>query len=103
LKLQDGFDANSGIDELLHTNLKKISDVSLHRTGDLLWKHHEVIEKYLSQKAQEIFSLDNTIILIRLTNTYFESSKKNSDIAAFGRSKEKRSDCPIVTLALVVF
>jgi hypothetical protein len=31
---------------------------------------------------------------------YFEGRKKNSKIARFGRSKEKRSDCKIVVLAL---
>jgi transposase len=31
-----------------------------------------------------------------------ESPKRNSKIARFGRSKEKRSDCPLVTLALIV-
>jgi hypothetical protein len=37
-----------------------------------------------------------------LSNTYFEGSKKGSTLAKFGRSKEKRSDCKIVVLALVI-
>ena len=37
-----------------------------------------------------------------MTNSYFESPKRHSKIAAYGRSKEKRRDCPLVTLALVV-
>ena len=37
-----------------------------------------------------------------MTNTYFEGSKKGSKLAKFGRSKEKRSDCKIVVLALVI-
>lgn len=36
-----------------------------------------------------------------LTNTYFEGRKVSSELAAFGRSKEKRSDCKLVVLALV--
>jgi transposase len=40
--------------------------------------------------------------LYDLTNTYFEGRKVNSKIAKFGRSKEKRSDCKLVVLAMVV-
>ena len=42
------------------------------------------------------------ITLYALTNTYFEGNGKGNANAAFGRSKEKRSDCPLVTLALVL-
>jgi hypothetical protein len=93
---------SSGIGEFLGEDLSKLSDQGLHRTGDTLWKHHDAIERYLSEKAQKVFSLDNTILLYDLTNTYFETSKKGSEIAFFGKSKEKRTDCPLVTLALVV-
>lgn len=92
----------SSIGEFLGEDVSKLSDQGLHRTGDILWKHHEAIERYLSQRAQQVFSLDNTILLYDLTNTYFETSKKGSQIANFGKSKEKRTDCPLVTLALVV-
>ena len=37
-----------------------------------------------------------------LTNTYFEGESRANENAAFGRSKEKRTDCPLVTLALVL-
>jgi len=37
-----------------------------------------------------------------LTNTYFEGSGKYNDLAANGHSKEKRTDCPLVTLGLVL-
>ena len=37
-----------------------------------------------------------------LTNTYFEGRAFNNELANRGKSKEKRSDCPLVTLALVV-
>ena len=33
---------------------------------------------------------------------YFEGSKRNSKIAKPGRSKERRNDRPLVTLALTV-
>ncbi len=36
------------------------------------------------------------------TNTYFEGEKRNSQLAKFGRSKEKRNDAKLIVLALVV-
>lgn len=42
------------------------------------------------------------MFLYDLTNTYFEGSAFNNELANRGKSKEKRSDCPLVTLALVV-
>jgi len=40
--------------------------------------------------------------LYDLTNTYFEGRKAGSEIAQFGRSKGKRINCKLATLALVV-
>jgi len=92
---------NSAICELLKTDAK-VYDNALHRTSCLLLENHEEIEQYLSDKAREIFNLKETVILYDLTNTYFEGSKRNSKIAKPGRSKERRNDRPLVTLALTV-
>jgi len=79
-----------------------INDNGLHRSAKLLWKNHEIIEKKLADKARDIFTLNDKIILYDLTNTYFEGSKRNSIKAKRGNSKEKRTDCPLLTLALTV-
>ena len=68
----------------------------------LLYKEKDHLEIYLSKKTCELFDLEDQIILYDLTNTCFEGSKRSSELARFGRSKEKRSDCPLVVLALVV-
>ncbi|GAB1415131.1 hypothetical protein MASR2M117_14550 [Paludibacter sp.] len=41
-------------------------------------------------------------MLFDLTNFYFEGSKRGSKKAKFGRSKEKRSDCRLLVLALAI-
>ena len=46
--------------------------------------------------------MNRSIVLYDLTNTYFEGQCKQNPKAQFGRSKEKRSDCPLVTLGLVL-
>ena len=92
---------NSSICELLGSK-DNVYDNILHRTSVKIWANQDKIEQKLAKKAREIFNLKETIILYDLSNTYFESSKKDSDIAKFGRSKDKRNDRPIITLALTV-
>jgi hypothetical protein len=92
---------NSGIRELMGSEVK-VYDMALHRVAVKLWENREEIEKNLSEKARDLFSLDEKIILYDLTNTYFEGKKKGSHVAQFAISKEKRNDCKVVTLALVV-
>lgn len=91
----------SGVSELLGVKAK-VYDTALHRTAVLLWENHVAIEQELSNRAREIFSLQENIILYDLTNSYFEGSKSGSKVAKHGRSKEKRSDCPLITLSLTI-
>ena len=92
---------DSAILELLQSNIN-VYDTALHRTAVLLWEQHDKIEQRLSQAAREIFGLKETIILYDLTNTYFEGSKKGSKIANHAKSKDKRDDRPLITLALTL-
>ena len=91
----------SGVGELLDPQVK-VYDTALHRAAVLLWENHVAIEQELSNRAKEIFFLKETVILYDLTNTYFEGSKRGSKVAGYGKSKEKRNDCPLVTLSLTV-
>ena len=54
------------------------------------------------ERTQALFGFELTVTLYDLTNTYFEGTAKINPKAKHGRSKEKRSDCPLVTLALVL-
>jgi hypothetical protein len=92
---------DSAILELLQAKIN-VYDTALHRTAVLLWEHHDKIEQRLSQAAREIFGLKETVILYDLTNTYFEGSKKGSKIAKHAKSKDKRDDRPLITLALTL-
>ena len=74
----------------------------LYQVSDQLWKHREAIETHLYQQARDLFSFSETITLYDLTNTFFEGEAKTNPKAKRGRSKEKRSDCPLVTLGLVL-
>lgn len=91
----------SALDELLETTFERLSLKSVYSIGDLLHKKKEAIEDHLKEKEANLFSLKNTIRLYDLTNTYFEGSATTVLKAKKGRSKEKRNDCPLVTLGVV--
>jgi len=93
---------NSGICELLGIDANKVSHHKLYRISRMLSDQQERIESYLSKKTSELFDLQDKIILYDLTNSYFEGRKLKSILASFAKSKEKRQDCKLITLALVV-
>jgi len=93
---------NSAVCELLGIKAHQINHHQLYRISRLFSAQKDKIESWLSRKTTDLFALQDRIILYDLTNTYFEGQKLGSQIALFGRSKEKRSDAKLVTLALVV-
>jgi transposase len=92
----------SGIDELMDTDFDALSQQRVYKVSDMLLKYKQRIEEHLSFKERNLFNLQEKIILYDLTNTFFEGSGKYNSNARFGRSKEKRTDCPLVTLGLVL-
>jgi len=92
---------NSSICELTGYDINKMTKDKLYGSRKL-FEEKQGLENYLSRKTNELFDLHDKIILYDLTNSYFEGEKRGSRMARRGRSKEKRSDCPLVVLALVV-
>jgi len=92
----------SGLGELIGHDFEGVNLYKMYQVSDQLLKKKSAIEKHLYQKEQNLFSLQETITLYDLTNTYFEGRCLANTLAKRGHSKEKRSDCPLVTLALVL-
>ncbi len=93
---------NSAVSELFDIQPNKINRYPLYRISKKLYQYSKEIERELSSKTSNLFDLDDKIIFYDLTNTYFEGRKLYSEKAKFGRSKEKRSDAKLISLALVV-
>lgn len=93
---------NSAVCELTSYDIDKITKDKLYQSALHLYQVKDALEKHLSKRTNALFDLEDKIILYDLTNTYFEGEKSNSQLAKFGRSKEKRSDAKLVVLALVV-
>jgi hypothetical protein len=93
---------NSAVCELTGYPLEKITKDKLYKSSLKLFSEKDKIEHFLSIKTNQLFDIEDKIYLYDLTNTYFEGKKRTSKLAKYGRSKEKRSDCKIVVLAMVV-
>lgn len=93
---------NSSILELTGYDASILTKDKLYKNALDLYAVKDSLEQYLSKKTNELFDLDDKIMLYDLTNTYFEGEKRNSKLAKFGRSKEKRSDAKLVVLGMVV-
>jgi transposase len=94
--------STSSAGELMAIDFEKVSLMALYRASDSLVKHREKIEDALFQQVSSLFSLTQTVTLYDLTNTFFEGKMLNNPRAKRARSKEKRNDCPLVTLGLVL-
>ena len=92
----------SALGELLDLSFTDLSLMRLYRAGDVLLKHQEAIEAALFERALTLFGLETTVTLYDLTNTYFEGAAALNPKARRGHSKEKRTDCPLLTLGLIL-
>jgi transposase len=93
---------NSAICEITNYDKEKITKDLLYGISHKLYSIKPQLEKHLSRRTNELFDLEDKIILYDLTNTYYEGRMQGSKLARFGRSKEKRNDAKIVVLAVVV-
>lgn len=92
----------SALGELLDVDFEAMPLMRLYRVSDLLVRHREAIEQALFGRVEALFGLATTVTLYDLTNSHFEGTVAANPSAKRGRSKQKRSDCPLVTLGLVL-
>ena len=103
LKSMRIMDENSAVCELISGNQEwRPGFQSIYKVAPSLYELKEKLESHLCQKTDDLFNITNRIVLFDLTNFYFEGRKDNSKKARFGRSKEKRSDCRLLVLALCI-
>jgi transposase len=102
LETHKWLNSRTALIEMLPTDIAGVGKDIFYETADALYKHREKLEFELYNKETSLFSLERKLFLFDLTNTYFEGAAKANEIAKYGKSKEKRMDCPLVALALVV-
>jgi transposase len=94
----------SALGDLLGEDFGLAAKDNLYRCLDRLLKHREELFKYLRARWQDEFGAQFDVLLYDLTSTYFESDPPfpQGDKRRFGYSRDKRSDCVQVVIALIV-
>ena len=95
---------HSAMADLLGGDASLAADDTLYRCHDLLLEHKRALFGHLQNRWRDLFGAKFEVLLYDLTSTYFESdpSENPQDKRGFGYSRDKRSDCVQVVIALVM-
>ena len=94
----------SAMADLLGADFMLAEKNALYRCLDKLLPHKQALFSHLRQRWVDLFGAKFEVLLYDLTSTYFESSPPDddNDKRHFGYSRDKRSDCVQVVIALIV-
>lgn len=90
--------------DLLGVDERHAQDDTLYRGLDGLLEHKDALFAHLRQRWSDLFGAKFDVLLYDLTSTYFECDVPADELdpRRFGYSRDKRSDCVQVIVALVV-
>ena len=94
--------AATALEDLLGVPDSAVTKDRLYRTLDRLLRAQVPIENDLKERFGTLFQLDYDLLLYDLTSTYFEGLAEENDLAHRGYSRDHRSDCKQIVLALIV-
>ena len=104
-KLHRDWFGKSAMADLLGADFGLVEAHKLYACHDLLLQHKNALFAHLTARWRDLFNADFDVLLYDLTSTYFEinaSDVAEGDKRRHGYSRDKRSDCPQVVIALVV-
>ena len=95
---------NSALADLLGEDFALAAKDKLYRCLDKLLPHKTALFSFLQERWKDLFGASFEVLLYDLTSTYFESEPPlpPEDKRQFGYSRDRRSDCVQVVIALVV-
>ena len=92
----------SGIGEVTEPGLDTVGKNQVYEISDKLLGCRKRLEQHLREVEQRAFPCDQRLFLFDLTNFHMEGQALGNSFAAHGKSKQKRYDCPLLSLALAV-
>lgn len=94
----------TALTDLLGVDARAVQDDTLYRCHDLLLPWKEELFAHLRARWSDLFGAKYDVLLYDLTSTYFECDvpADENDPRQFGYSRDRRSDCVQVVVALVV-
>src|ERR1019366_6289654 len=96
--------ATTALPDLLEVDASVAQPATLYRCHDRLLEHKEALFAHLRERWADLFAARYDVLLYDLTSTYFECDRPEAedDPRQFGYSRDRRSDCVQVVIALVV-
>jgi len=92
----------SAMDELLNVDFAAAGKDRLYRCLDRIGPHKDALCKHLATRWKTLFDSSFDVLLYDLTSTYFEGLCEEIPKAKHGYSRDNRSDCRQVVIALVI-
>jgi transposase len=92
----------TALEELLGVPDAQVTKDRLYRTLDQLLSAKDAIERDIKEQLGTLFDLTFDLVLCDLTSSFFEGLAEDNDLGARGYSRDHRSDCKQVVLAMVV-
>jgi transposase len=102
LHIAEDWFRHTALSDLLQLEDEQVNKDRLYRALDHLILHKEALEAHLSRRCGELFAVENEVLLYDVTSTYFEGQAEANPLAQRGYSRDHRSDCKQVCIALVV-
>lgn len=102
LHIESTWYRRTALEDLLQVAPEKIHTDRLYTGLDRLLPHKEAIEQHVKQRLGELFALQYELLFYDVTSTYFEGQCKGNPQAKHGYSRDQRSDCLQVCIALIV-
>jgi transposase len=93
--------SNTALPELIDDSIASVPKDPVYDIADALYENKDAIESSLVKRETELYP-GARLFLFDLTNAYFEGRELGNGLAHYGHSKEKRYDCTLVSLALLV-
>jgi Transposase DDE domain len=94
----------SAMGDLLSADYSLVEKNALYRCLDKVLPYKSELFNQLTQRWQDLFGARFDVLLYDLTSTYFESppAHDENDKRRYGYSRDQRSDCVQVVIALIV-
>src|SRR3972149_4652334 len=102
LHIAEDWYRRTALEDLLGIPVVKVNENRLYRALDQILPHKDALCGHLKQRLGELFPIEYDLLLYDVTSTYFEGAAEANSLAERGYSRDHRSDCKQVCIALVV-
>lgn len=102
LAIEQRWYPSTALDDLLGIAEGKINDTRLYRCLDRILPHKTKLERHLKERYGELFGAEFDVLLYDLTSTYVEGAAESNAMMRRGYSRDHRSDCEQMVIALIV-